>query len=397
MKKTIQLLIILTVFASDVFAAEKMRLAVIDFQSRGISGRTVKAVADLMRSDLVDSGFFTVVERTQMNEILKEQALQMTGCTDNACAVQIGKLLSAKKILMGEISKIGRKVLLTVRIVDVERGIAEFSARDKAKNINHIDTTAVKLIKRLIERISGKRASDLAGLLYPPEDVEASDGCYSDRIKLTWKPVEDAEVYYVFRQEDNGKYRLAGSTSETEFFDKSVKSGLSCTYKVRSGVINRYSEFSDTVSGMKGKSKTGYYLRGLVPGWGQIYYGSTIRGSIILGSFCAIGGLFGYSCYNYTDKKNAYNSLPPLTPADKFNSAYDEYKSAGNLALGTGIALAAIYIYNWVDILLFNEPVYEGDLRNKTSVIETDFNVYRTACADGRTDIKAAGSIGLRF
>ncbi len=92
--------------------AEKMQIAVLDLEPKGIPKIMAGAVSDIVRSELVKSGYFTVVERGQMDAILREQGFQMTGCTDSACAVQMGKLLSAKKILMGEI--VENRIIATV-------------------------------------------------------------------------------------------------------------------------------------------------------------------------------------------------------------------------------------------------------------------------------------------
>lgn len=74
------------------FPAEKMQVAVLDLQPKGISKILAGAASDIIRSEMIKTGLFTVVERGQMNEIFKEQGFQMTGCTDQACAVQVGKV-----------------------------------------------------------------------------------------------------------------------------------------------------------------------------------------------------------------------------------------------------------------------------------------------------------------
>ncbi len=73
--------------------AEKMQVAVLDLNPKAVSKILAGAVTDMIRSEMVKTGLYTIIERTRMDEILKEQALQMTGCTDQTCAVKIGKLL----------------------------------------------------------------------------------------------------------------------------------------------------------------------------------------------------------------------------------------------------------------------------------------------------------------
>ncbi len=134
-------------------ARDKMQIAVLDLQPKGVSKVLAGAVTDIIRSEMVKTGLFTVLERGQMKEILKEQEFQMTGCTDSACAVQVGKLLSAKQILMGEMNKVGTGLLLTVRIVDVEKGASQFAASERAANEDELDKAGASITRKLSENI----------------------------------------------------------------------------------------------------------------------------------------------------------------------------------------------------------------------------------------------------
>ncbi len=154
----ILLIIPVSLYAADTAKPEKMRLAVMDLNSRGkVSKVTAAAISDLLRSDIVDTGRFVIVERSQMEAIFKEQGLQMTGCTDNSCAVEIGKLVSANKIILGEVNMLNNSTIITVRVVDVAKGVAEFSTSEKTENINEIDKTVKSLVEKLTLRMTGKR------------------------------------------------------------------------------------------------------------------------------------------------------------------------------------------------------------------------------------------------
>jgi TRAP-type transport system periplasmic protein len=138
---------------TSISAQEKMRIAVLDLKSEGVSAKTTKVVSNMLRTDLINIGSFTVVERNQMDNILKEQGFQQTGCTDQECAVQLGRLMSAKKILVGELSALGDEFIISIRIVDVEKGIAEFAAREKSDSINKLDQAITALTEKLSNSI----------------------------------------------------------------------------------------------------------------------------------------------------------------------------------------------------------------------------------------------------
>ena len=156
-KYFLSLSVIINLFLlTPVFAAEKMIIAILDLQPKGgVTANISGALSDMLRAEMVKTDLFRVVERNQMAAILREQGFQQTGCTDADCAVQIGKLLSAKKMLTGEINLMGGIYITTVRIVDVEKGLAEFAETDQAASINTLARSAENLARKLADRIGG--------------------------------------------------------------------------------------------------------------------------------------------------------------------------------------------------------------------------------------------------
>ncbi len=128
-----------------------MSIAVMDFRAKGVSVQIAENISELIRAELINMHSCTVIERSQMGLILKEQGFQETGCTNITCAVKVGKLLSAHKILIGTVMKIGEKIIISGRIVDVENGTGERAANQSTDSIEKIDILAKKFIKNLIE------------------------------------------------------------------------------------------------------------------------------------------------------------------------------------------------------------------------------------------------------
>ena len=147
------LILIFLQFKIPLYSADKMTVAVLDLSPKGVPILLSNAISDIIRTEFTNIGNFTVVERAQMRQILKEHELQMTGCTDSECAVKFGKILSARRIVVGEVNSIGSSVLITIRYVDVEKGVSLFSATEKSISIEDIDRAAVKITKDLASRI----------------------------------------------------------------------------------------------------------------------------------------------------------------------------------------------------------------------------------------------------
>ena len=85
-------------------------------------------------------------------------------------------------------------------------------------------------------------------------------------------------------------------------------------------------------------------LMSIIPGLGQFYKGSTVKGICMLGGVaaCGVGALL---CENErSDYKNKMKEQPQF--AKNYNTKANNYETARNICLG---AAAAIWIYNIVD------------------------------------------------
>ena len=80
---------------------------------------------------MLKTGKVRVLERSEMNKILREQAFQKSGaCDTSECAVEIGRLLSVDRMVVGSVGKLGNLYTLSVRLLDVGTGEILFSVNE---------------------------------------------------------------------------------------------------------------------------------------------------------------------------------------------------------------------------------------------------------------------------
>ncbi len=110
-------------------------------------------LADMLSTDLARSPQLRLVERLHTDAILRELNLVDEGVTDPRGAPRIGKLVGARRILIGSIVSAGRgTVRLQVRVVDVISGTVQELATADAPVERIIDAEkelAVLLFERL--------------------------------------------------------------------------------------------------------------------------------------------------------------------------------------------------------------------------------------------------------
>ena len=111
-------LIALFLFTASLFAQEKHRVAVMDFNYATVatsvealfgSNQDVgKGIVDLLIDRLVNDGTFRVIERQAMSKLIAEQNFSNSNRADPASAAKIGKLLGVDTIIVGDITQFGR-------------------------------------------------------------------------------------------------------------------------------------------------------------------------------------------------------------------------------------------------------------------------------------------------
>jgi curli biogenesis system outer membrane secretion channel CsgG len=102
----------------------KVPLAVFDFACPEAlqKQRVGFAVAELLKAKLVNAPEFSLLERSDLDKILKEQALQQTGAVDENTAVQLGKVVGAKLTISGNVDRLGNTYQISARLADVATG-----------------------------------------------------------------------------------------------------------------------------------------------------------------------------------------------------------------------------------------------------------------------------------
>ena len=122
-------------------------IAVIEFEGNNISSAEVRALTDRLRSELVSIGQLTIIERGKMDEVLKEQAFQQTGCVSSECAVEVGKLLGVENIITGSISRVGTIYSVSARAFSVASGeIIKTAVYDHSGDIGGLLTQGMRKV-----------------------------------------------------------------------------------------------------------------------------------------------------------------------------------------------------------------------------------------------------------
>ncbi len=144
--------VLLLFLHSTASCQEKPTIAVIPLASvEGITGPEANALTTLLETVLVQSGRFKVIEKSEIAEVLKAQEYTLEGFTEESFAIKVGKLLTAKMIVLGSILRIGSQYFLSAKIVDVGSGETRKAEVVKADSLGSL----ADQIKLLGNRLAG--------------------------------------------------------------------------------------------------------------------------------------------------------------------------------------------------------------------------------------------------
>jgi curli biogenesis system outer membrane secretion channel CsgG len=137
-------------FAQD--KAKKPRIAVLEFKNKADNQYWwhggAAAMQDIFVTELVKSGKFRVIDREQLDALLSEKNLSLSGDVDPRTAVKVGKLIGVEYFLTGAITEYGEET--SGAHAPGVRGLPGFSVGKKtftaAANARIIETSTGEIL-----------------------------------------------------------------------------------------------------------------------------------------------------------------------------------------------------------------------------------------------------------
>jgi tetratricopeptide (TPR) repeat protein len=147
------LALLLTLLSLTTAHADKIAIAVLDLDAKGegVSKDVANTLTETVRYHFSKEQTLDLVAREKMFELAKEKAIQLSGCTDVTCAVQVGRALNVKKMIIGSITRLGNKYTIFLQLVDVEKENVECSEKIDAQNkIEELDKYVPGVVGQVI-------------------------------------------------------------------------------------------------------------------------------------------------------------------------------------------------------------------------------------------------------
>jgi TolB-like protein len=115
-------------------------------------------IAEMFTTEVVNNNSFKIVEREQLNKVLGELQIGQSGVIDTTDAQKLGKILGAGAIITGSVAKMGNRLSIESRIIEVETGIIVSAERRIVKeNLNDISRNIADMTAELAQTFYKQR------------------------------------------------------------------------------------------------------------------------------------------------------------------------------------------------------------------------------------------------
>ncbi len=105
---------------AETMEGGRTKLAIYDLEAPEPFKTVALILSEALREELFRLGHFTLVNRENIIQVMNEMGLQQTGLVDEKQAVQAGKGMAARQIIMGKFGTLGNTSVLQAKRIDVE-------------------------------------------------------------------------------------------------------------------------------------------------------------------------------------------------------------------------------------------------------------------------------------
>ncbi len=127
----------------------KPTIAVLNIDSKGVI-QDAEAMGYMVRLELEKTGAYSVLDRYEVADVFSKNKFAAENCFSKSCVVEAGKLLKTDKMLSGSVERFGEKIVVTMRLIDVDSGSIEKSDATEYLNLPEVQRMVEISVKKLL-------------------------------------------------------------------------------------------------------------------------------------------------------------------------------------------------------------------------------------------------------
>jgi TolB-like protein len=184
MKTMLRTLPVLFLLARGAWAQEPVKVAVLEFTSKGgVTQDQMDALSEMLVNEMGKTPGIKVIDKTTIRQVLnlEEQKALLSSCSEQACLSEIGGALGVNWVVAGNVSQFGSAYLMNLRIVDVRKvelaaGVSRTVSGGQEQLISELPKAAAELLAAARERMGLKEVgTPPAETVKTPEPTPAEE------------------------------------------------------------------------------------------------------------------------------------------------------------------------------------------------------------------------------
>lgn len=129
--------------------AQKPTIAVLNIDSKGMVNNS-EEMGFLTRLELEKTGAFAIMDKYEVAEVTSTHSININTCFSKSCLTDVGKLLKVNKMLSGSVERLGEKIVITLRIIDVNSGTVEKTDATEYLNLPEVQKMIAISVKKMV-------------------------------------------------------------------------------------------------------------------------------------------------------------------------------------------------------------------------------------------------------
>jgi hypothetical protein len=182
---------------------KKITIAVYPIKMAGADKALTEPLTQILIREISRSSMLTVLEEDMIAEVIKKQGFANSDLCDNSqCQISIGKLTPAQKLVTPELSKLGKKFILDLKVTDIQTGAVDFVATgEKVCTEDDLDQlaaeTALELRAKFGEKVAPPKPAGQTSQLTPPVPNPSAEGANILGLKVKEVPYQSMSFVVV--------------------------------------------------------------------------------------------------------------------------------------------------------------------------------------------------------
>lgn len=142
--------------------SKRISIAVIQFKTLNKEAQDIslgELISETFTSALVNSNNFKIIEREQLDKVVKEMEMTQTGFIESTDAVEIGKMLHADAIITGSVALLNNQIQLNARIIEIESAyVISAESATTQYSLDKINHAINKIVNKLSQKLLASKS-----------------------------------------------------------------------------------------------------------------------------------------------------------------------------------------------------------------------------------------------